>query len=121
MAMVVEENERLREQVARLEAALFDVAYIPVEFRLTPSEARILGCLMNRRLVTKDAIMAALYRDGGKDEAEPKICDVFIHKVRRKLKPFGIDIVTVWGTGWSLTDEGRARLNSMIPKNEDAA
>ena len=45
--------------------------------------------------------MAALYWD--KDEpGEEKIIDVLVCKIRKKLKPYGIDIKTHWGRGYYL-------------------
>lgn len=106
---LAEENGRLREQIARLEAALGLGFVAPIEWRATATEARLFGALLARELLTKDAAMAVLYRDFGKDEPEPKIVDVFICKLRKKLKPFGIAIETVWGVGYRVGPEVKAR------------
>lgn len=92
----------LQEQVAQLQKALGGETPCPVEWKLTASEARVFGVLIRREVATKDAIMAALYRDRGSAEPTPKIVDVFICKMRRKLKPHGITISTRWGMGYSL-------------------
>ncbi len=102
------ENERLREQIARLEAALGLGFIAPLEWHLTGAEARIMGALATRDLLTKDAAMAVLYRDFGREEAEVKIVDVFICKIRKKVAPFGIRIETLWGQGYYLTADQRA-------------
>jgi two-component system cell cycle response regulator CtrA len=109
IATLEAENDLLREEVARLERALFGELLLPVEWRLTPQEQRVVGVLLNRDYATKDAIMAALYRDLGKDEAEIKIVDVFVCKARKKLSPFGIEIHTIWGKGYSIDAETRSR------------
>jgi two-component system cell cycle response regulator CtrA len=116
-----EERERLVEQIARLEHALGLSFIAPVEWRLTGSEARVVGALIARESLTKDAGMAALYRDFGKDEPEPKILDVFVCKIRKKLKPFGIEILTLWGIGYRLTAESRALLAPLLPDERVAA
>ena len=110
LEVVKQENLLLRERVAALEAILMDCWQPPIEWRLTHQEALVFGVLVNRDLATKDAIMAALYAERVTDEEvpEPKITDVFICKVRKKLKPFGIEIRTVWGQGWALDAETRA-------------
>lgn len=113
-AFLCAENERLREQVAHLERALGLEYLPPVEWRLTPSEARLFGGLLARELLTTDAAMAVLYRDMSKDEADPKIIDVYICKIRKKLEPYGIEIATRWGAGYYLTSEGRALVNTML-------
>ncbi|GAB4071727.1 helix-turn-helix domain-containing protein [Ancylobacter sonchi] len=96
------ENERLRQRVDQLETALGTDFIVPVEWRLTVSEARCVGVLLKRDVATKDAIMAALYRADGREEADIKIADVFICKIRKKLKPFGIAIETRYGIGWEI-------------------
>lgn len=96
------ENDRLTQRVDQLEALIgISGVVLPMEWRLTASEARVMGVLLKRELATKDAIMAALYRADARDEAEMKIVDVFICRIRKKLKPFGVEIITVWGQGYS--------------------
>lgn len=109
LEVVEQENLLLREKVAFLEALTMATATLPVEWRLTPSEARVFGALVNREVTTKTAILAALYSDRpAEDEAEAKIVDVFICKLRKKVFPFGIAIRTVWGQGYALDAETRA-------------
>lgn len=105
------DNERLREQIARLEAAMGLGFIAPLEWNLTQAEARVMGALTTRDLLTKDAAMAVLYRDFGREEPEIKIVDVFICKIRKKVAPFGIRIETMWGQGYYLTAEHRAAVS----------
>lgn len=107
LEVVEEENGVLRERIRQLETALMGVTPLPFEWGLTSQESIVFGVLVNRPLATKAAVLAALYRDLGKDEAEEKIVDVFICKIRKKLKPFGIRIRTVWGQGYALDDADR--------------
>lgn len=53
------------------------------------------------RVLSKEALLNDLY---GllPDEPEIKIIDVFICKLRKKLKPLGVEIQTVWGKGYRL-------------------
>lgn len=88
--------------------AMFDPWNRRVLFRdlvvhLTGKETLLLECLTSRpgTCVSKDTCMLALY--GQRDEAKPKIIDVFIHKLRRKLAPVWGDndpIECVWGQGY---------------------
>lgn len=41
-----------------------------------------------------------------------KIIDVFICKLRAKLRPHGLEIATIWGRGYELTPDARARLQA---------
>ena len=86
----------------------------PMEWRLTGSEMRVFGVLMAREMATKDAIMAALYRDSCRDEAEIKIVDVFICKIRAKLRPFDVPIETIWGHGYRLTSDAKTRVREQL-------
>lgn len=110
LEVVEQENLLLRERIAFLEAILVDCVRLPVEWGLTQQETRVFGTLVNREVATKDAVMAALYSDraGAEGEVEPKIVDVFICKIRKKLKPFGIEIRTVWGQGYALKPDIRS-------------
>lgn len=113
--VVERENEELRERIMRLEAELWGVAPIPVEFGLSSKEEMVLGCLLQRPEASKDAVMLALYGNdpSGDKEPEIKIVDVFICKIRAKLKPFGIKIGTHWGRGYFLGAEAKAAIRGM--------
>lgn len=97
-----QENERLRDELEALKESLGFRFIAPIEFRLTGMETRCFGRLLKGGLVSKDSMMAALYRDAGNDEAEIKIVDVFVCKLRAKIKPFGIAVRTVWGSGYQM-------------------
>jgi DNA-binding response OmpR family regulator len=112
------ENDMLRERIAQLEALLHGVRAPPIEFRLTGQESLIFGLLLHRSVVTKDMILSTLYRGFGKDEAEAKIADVYICKMRRKLKPFAIEILTHWGRGWEMPAASRLIAREMISASE---
>lgn len=81
--------------------ALVDATPIP----LTAKEYACLDFLVSRRgtTVTKEMFLAHLY--GGHNEPEMKIIDVFVCKLRRKLKEAGVPglIETVWGRGYTIS------------------
>lgn len=96
------EIDMLRERIRQLEDVLMPAtARVRIEWRLTPSEARVFSHLTTREVATKQSIMLAIYSDR-LDEPEIKIVDVFICKMRKKLLPFGVVIETVWGIGYAL-------------------
>ena len=68
---------------------------------LTHMEARLMRALTEKqdRMVSKSALMDAMYFDRG-HEAEPKIVDVLVCRIRRKLKGSAWAIETVWGQGY---------------------
>lgn len=114
LAVVERENDVLREQVRRLQSLLGVTFPAPIELGLTASEARIFGVLMSRDVATKDALMAALYSDQGATEADPKIVDVLVCKIRPKAKRHGIEIKTLWGTGYALPKASKDRVDALL-------
>jgi two-component system cell cycle response regulator CtrA len=77
-----------------------------VRVHLTGKEYQMLELLSLRKgtTLTKEMFLNHLY--GGMDEPELKIIDVFICKLRKKLKAAADDhhIETVWGRGYVLRD-----------------
>ncbi|MDR3488759.1 MAG: winged helix-turn-helix domain-containing protein [Bradyrhizobium sp.] len=113
--MLEAENAELRARIEYLENEMFSGGLLfPVEWSLTGSEARIVGLLLARPFARKEQIMTALYRDQNRDEAEQKIVDVFVCKVRKKLKPFGVVIRTIWGVGYAIDEPARGILNQAL-------
>jgi two-component system cell cycle response regulator CtrA len=76
------------------------------EVALTAKEYGILELLVARKsaILTKEVFLSHLY--GGIDEPEPKIIDVFICKLRRKLAEAGAEelVKTVWGHGYTISE-----------------
>ncbi|NEI60938.1 helix-turn-helix domain-containing protein [Rhizobium leguminosarum] len=94
--------EFLEERIRQLEEALMPSSVmVPVEYQLTSLESRVFAHLASREFGTKQSIMMALYSDRA-EEPEIKIVDVFVCKMRRKLRPFGVKIETIWGLGYRL-------------------
>lgn len=112
------ENERLKGRIDQLEAAAGHNFAAPTSWGLTAHETRLLGVLMARRIATKDAIMAGIYRDRGVDAPEIKIVDVFICKLRKKIRDLGLTIETKWGEGYHLTPETKARINDLLAQGD---
>lgn len=78
------------------------------QLSLTNKEYRLLEALVLTRTrgpVPSGRLLDMLY-DGCADQPEVKIVDVFICKIRRKLREAGLDgyIETVWGRGYHLVD-----------------
>ena len=102
IAALRDEVDLLQEQVRQLRAALVnDEIDIPCWYRLTRQEERVYRHLLTRKMVTEESITQALYSDA-LELPSSKIVNVWICKLRAKLKPHGIKIVTHWGKGYSL-------------------
>ena len=80
---------------------------------LTKKEYQIAEILALRKgvVLSKEAIIDHLY--GGLDEPNPKIIDVFICKIRKKLQAFGVEdfIETNWGLGYMAIDHRQETQN----------
>lgn len=108
-----EENDALRMRVRALEEMAGVGFETPPQLMLTKNESVIFGLLLKGTLVRRTAMMEALYLHK-QDEAEIKIVDVWICKIRRKLKPYGIDIMVQWGQGYYLTPAAKAAALALV-------
>lgn len=96
------ENETLREQVRQLKQQLVEGGKnAPLSWGLPDCERRLYAHLTSRELVTRESCMAVMYGHM-LAQPDPKIIDVWLCKLRRKLAQQGVEIVTHWGVGWSL-------------------
>ena len=111
------ENDQLREEVQSLKAVIADSldsrTANPPSF-LSRSEAVIFSLLVERRLVTKSCVMAALYSASGRGNAGHKVIEVFLCKMRKKLAPHGISISTVCGRGWEMPESSKALARELM-------
>jgi two-component system cell cycle response regulator CtrA len=107
------ENDALRARVKVLEELAGATFESPPQFSLTQKESVIFGLLMKNTIVRKQSFIEALYFHQ-QDEAEIKIVDVFVCKVRRKLKPWSIEISTQWGQGYFMPAESKAIAQALI-------
>lgn len=109
--------DQLAERVRQLEDELMPPLCLPIEWALTSTEARLFAHLTTREIATKQSLMVALYSDRYDANVDPKIVDVFICKIRKKLSPFGIRIETIWAQGYRLHD----RQKFIRSKSEDGS
>jgi hypothetical protein len=60
------------------------------------------------------SIWAALYGTRPEvDQADPKIIDVIMCKLRARLKPYGIHIGTMWGRGFIIDEINHKKLATL--------
>jgi two-component system OmpR family response regulator len=69
---------------------------------LSARELNLLEILLQRsgRMVSKDQLVSHLCEWG--EEVSPNAIEVYVHRLRKKLEPGGVRIVTVRGLGYSL-------------------
>lgn len=111
--------DELRDEIRDLKKAFAGSEWVmPTKYLgLTGGEADLLRLFYSNRgkVVTKSGMYVALYSDREPDRSpDPKIIDVFVCKLRAKLQRWDIKIETVWGTGYYITPEMAARLDSVL-------
>lgn len=122
--ILTDEILRLREELRQLRETLVPRSWEPpLEFCLTSKEAILLAALYKSpQSMTKSSLMTLMYQFSSADEVpDIKIIDVFVCKLRKKLKPFGIIINTVWGQGYQLEDASRTLLDNWNVAQEPVA
>lgn len=119
-ARLQREIDRLRDQLAELSevnSQLMDTLRLPswecpAELGLTWGLRNVLAVLVSREVATHDMIRHATSRDANGDNRGPKIAQVLICLLRKRLAPHGLEIETVRSVGYRLTPETRARLKT---------
>lgn len=112
-----EASEEQAETIRQLQAALTPAFTMPQAWALTEMQWRYFRTLLGRSLVSKDALMLALY-SGQPDYPGLNVLDVLLCHVRRKLTRFGVRVETVWGQGYRLAD--RAAWAAHLAQSEPA-
>ena len=118
------ELERLRDRVDELEELLGVRGTIPRKmFRSCPLAAeQLIGMLLARPSITREAAYTALY--GGRPEADQpmeKIIGTRMCQARKALTPHGIAVKTVWGSGYYMTGENKAKLRALLDEEKRIA
>ncbi|EKS37786.1 helix-turn-helix domain-containing protein [Afipia clevelandensis] len=102
-----EENRQLRQSIAGMKHDF------PREWGLTGAEQRALNCLYTGQnfFRQEEAIRFAASNGNATDR---DLVKVYICKLRKKLKPYGIEIKTVWGEGYELTPESGSLIKNTL-------
>ena len=124
MVAVREENDALRDQIAGLEQDLKRARFgepwtAPNAWKLTKPENRLLRAFRTHGFLTKAAAFSAVYHDRHvADTPETDTITVFLCRLRKRLRPHGVEIYTRWGQGWGIDDANRARLDELTKPTE---
>lgn len=98
---------------------LLTIAHI---LNLTRLQSHFMLVLLKRDAVDKDTLHFIIEqqratrrnRPDNPDPTDPKMVDVVIWNIRKRLKPRGITIHTLWGHGYYITAEDRDKANTLI-------
>lgn len=85
-------------------------------FKITGLQAAMLSVLLRRPEVTKEVLHQVIEQRRGqnKEQTDPKMVDVVICHLRKKMKVFGIEIHTIWAKGYCMEAPMRASALKMI-------
>ena len=85
-------------------------------FKVTRLQASLLAILINRNEVSKDTMHQIIEsrRAPGKEETDPKMVDVVICHLRKRLKPFNLKINTLWACGYYMEPVQRKEILEMV-------
>ena len=96
-------------------------------FGVTRLQASLLAVLLNRSEVSRDTLHQIIEsrRPSGKEETNPKMVDVVIWNLRKRLKPFNHTIKTLWACGYYMEPAQRReileKVNNLEKVNADAS
>lgn len=85
-------------------------------FKVTRLQASLLAVLLVRTEVSKEAMHQVIEqrRKANTSETDPKMVDVVICHLRKRLRPFKLKITTLWACGYYMEPEHRARANQLL-------
>jgi hypothetical protein len=110
-------DNRIPEALGRVklenENLIFNIARL---FKVTKLQAALFSVLLKRTEVIKDTLHQVIEsrRKPNKEETDPKMVDVVICHLRKRLEAFGIEIETQWASGYYMTPEMRKKANLLL-------
>lgn len=114
---LIDAHELIRELREPKREIAFDYERVA---HFTRCESQALVALVTHPGMSKERLYHKLYGQRHfDDQPEPKIIDVFICKLRAKLKPLGVEIGTRWGHGYFMDAANIAKLNALASAGAD--
>ena len=119
----------LRDQLEQAQATILQLKqllrtqgiYHHEEFRLTPTQRKLVDILLQTDgISTKEHLYEALYASKQGHAPDPKILREIIRRIRKQLKPHGIEISFVARKGYTISASNKVKLNTLIFKSEVA-
>lgn len=118
-------EERIRElerqlriaadRIAALEAEIGADIEAPPSLGLTRAESRLFGVILKRPIATYSLLYEVAY--GARPEnsqPDSNVLSVLMTRMRPKLRALGIEIETIYGTGYRMSAESKARAQALL-------
>lgn len=85
-------------------------------FKLTRLQATVFLQLLRRQQLTKEQVHLAIEgnRSDAKEPTDPKMVDVVIYHIRKKLKAYEVAVETIWGVGYTIRMDDRERAMQLL-------
>lgn len=88
-------------------------------FKASPLEAAMLATMLRRNEVTKEQLHAVVEQNRpganeNREQTDPKIVDVMICKLRKKLRVHDLEIKTMWGMGYLMSPSHREKATQLL-------
>lgn len=110
-----EENRQLRERIAELTGAN-DAWAARKAFGLTDTEARVLMLIVRCGQAEYRHLEDSIWgEDDGCESDNPGGCiRSHVKRLRRKIRPHGVDIGTIYGFGFAMDEATRAKVRKIL-------
>lgn len=117
-------SEPLLDRIDMLERELGMKTDLPPEFNIPRNMGALLAMLLKREIITREGALLAIYSgmpNTWDKDPDPKIIDVFICKLRVRLRKYGVKVSCKWGLGYYIDGENKRKLRELIARTRSDA
>lgn len=79
---------------------------------LTKNECEILSAIVDHGRISREQLFVRVW-GARRDPPDPQIIDVHLCRIRKRLKPYGMRIKTLWGAGWEMSKDDCERVREL--------
>ena len=87
-------------------------------FKVTRLQGSFLSVLIRRNEVSKEVLHQVIEQNRknvkNNEPTDPKMVDVIICNLRKKLRPFALEVKTLWACGYYMEPDTRHKIQNMI-------
>lgn len=116
--------EPLLDRIELLERELGMKVDLPPEFGIPRNMSALLTMLLKREIITREGALLAIYSgmpNTWDKEPDPKIIDVFVCKLRVRLRKYGVRVSCKWGLGYYIDGANKRKLRELIARTRAEA
>ncbi len=112
LEILEEENHQLKDEIGFVDS-LPDMKKLRV-LGLSISGYRLFVLLSKRKMVLKDTVVRSLWPNGDEPETSMNVVSVQLHRIRKCLRQYGIEIRNVPTVGWYLENADREKVSKIV-------